>query len=121
MIAAKDGDLVSVLEFKESQLYMQDSKGKTALMYAASRNQVEAAQLLLEEMHQRTLENETALMIAARAQALACVHLLLPEAGATNNNGEMAFQLALRTHNLKLIRVLCEAEVRGAEVCEDLC
>ncbi|TNJ29617.1 Ankyrin repeat protein 2 [Giardia muris] len=73
----------------------KDTDGRTALMYAAERGEVEFVRLLrTQELRMQDQEGRTALMLAAQHGEVGCVKLLLEEADLENSRGESALDIA---------------------------
>ncbi|TNJ26192.1 Ankyrin repeat protein 2 [Giardia muris] len=73
----------------------KDTDGRTALMYAAERGEVEFVRLLrTQELRTQDQEGRTALMLAAQHGEVGCVKLLLEEADLENSRGESALDIA---------------------------
>ncbi|TNJ26173.1 Ankyrin repeat protein 2 [Giardia muris] len=73
----------------------KDTDGRTALMYAAERGEVEFVRLLrTQELRTQDQEGRIALMLAAQHGEVGCVKLLLEEADLENSRGESALDIA---------------------------
>ncbi|TNJ29293.1 Ankyrin repeat protein 2 [Giardia muris] len=73
----------------------KDTDGRTALMYAAERGEVEFVRLLrTQELRTQDQEGRTALILAAQHGEVGCVKLLLEEADLENSRGESALDIA---------------------------
>lgn len=91
---------------------MQDSKGRTALMYAAYAGNLRVAELLLQfEARMQDSNGCTALMYAVQAENVEVVKLLAStEARIINNTFSTALMMAARLKSEQMMNVLAPLE-----------
>ncbi|TNJ30050.1 Ankyrin repeat protein 1 [Giardia muris] len=91
----------------------KDTDGRTALMYAAERGEVEFVRLLrTQELRTQDQEGRTALMLAAQHGEIGCVKLLLEEADLENSQGESALDIAESVGSKASHHTRCQCCVR---------
>ena len=114
MTAVQSNNIETVRMILSSGVSMgkQDSKGMTALMYAAEADRFQIVELLLE--HEKCIRDKngwTALMRAAQKNSVNSVRLLIKvEAGMQSNNGRTALMEAVAKKSLNSAVELIECE-----------
>lgn len=115
MRAAANNDMNTLrhLVCDETQLRMVDNSGRTALMYAAANNSIDAVEMLMRfETGFISAEGATALMFAAQRGNNDIVKLLLnQEAQMQTNSGTTALMIAAKYYHATTAYILLDLEV----------
>ncbi|TNJ27140.1 Kinase, NEK [Giardia muris] len=95
ILATFQGNIDGILMHREYDLGRSNNDGKTALMFAAQKGDLECVKLLLGEAKHQKKDGRTALMLAAENKHLAVVEILAPlEAGIQDSQGWTALMYA---------------------------
>lgn len=111
MVAARIGDMHYINQCT-SQFHIQDTKGRTALMFAAANGCVQACDYLIpHEITQRDYRKWTALMYAAANGHVNCAKLLyMHENGLCNVDNDTALIIAAERNHVEIVDFLAPFE-----------